>query len=323
MSNPKTRNERGEIMGEVLNFDSVIDAEYEKPAEVVTAGTVLDLDVIRPKIEDFKREAVRIAADAGELTVVDQDSLNRAVVLGGSAKTIAAKVEAQRKAAIADPQDFIDTVNRICTMVTDMLVTKKNSKKEITNPDCAENLLKTKIGQHQAKVELERREAERRAREAIEALQRKLQDEADEANRKAQEEARRRVEEEQRIKREKEEAEARERGAKKAELERLAKKAEEERLEALRKAEEEAKKIEVVAPTVVAPVVQEAPRVIRTEAGSSSQRKVWTFEIMDRTLVPILYLKINEQAIRDAIKMVVRHIPGVRIFEDTKTVFRT
>ena len=315
-------------MGETaLNFEEVmhvVDAEFSsEPAAVLQIRATLDLDVVRPRFEDYKNEAARIASEAKALTVQDQESLNVAVTLGGTLKRIAAKVETQRKAIIADPQEFIDGVNKLCGMITDSLVTKKNSKKEITNPDCAENLLKTKINQHQAKVELERREAERKAREAAEALQKKLQQEADEANRKAAEEARKRTEEEQRIKREREEADARERGANKAELEALAQKAEEERLAAIRKAEEDAAKIAVVAPTVVPPVVQEAPRVTRTENGSAFSKNPWVFEVIDSAAVPREFMSVDEKKIRDAVKMGLRAIAGVRIYKDSQINFRS
>ncbi len=290
-------------MGEALDFDSI-----GEETAVVVGG--LDLEAVRPRFDDYRTVAIRIATDAKALTVQDQESLNIAVMLGGNAKKIGKAIDARRKQVILEPKSFVDGVNALCRMITDSL-------------DEAERVTKQKIGQHQAKVELERREAERKAREATEALQRKLQAEADEANRKAQAEARARVEEEQRIKREKEAAEARERGAKRAELAALEKKAEEERLAALKKAEEEAKKIEVQAPVVVAPVVAEAPRVTRTESGSASQRKNWTFAVTDTGLVPREYLIVDMAKIRDAVKMGVRSIQGVTIFEETKTVFRT
>jgi hypothetical protein len=295
-----------------LNFSDVgtIDAEYEKPGEIVQAGTVLDLDIIRPRFDDYRDEAQRIATESKALTVQDQESLNIAVMLGGNAKKIGKAIDVQRKALILEPSEFVKGVNGICKQITDAL-------------DEAERITKQKIGQHQAKVELERREAERKAKEATEGLQRKLQAEADEANRKAAEEARLRVEAEQKIKREKEAAEARERGAKRAELAALEKKLEEERQAALKKAEEEAAKIAVVAPTVVAPVVQEAPKVTRTESGSASQRKNWVFEIFDAAAVPREYLLVSEAKVRDAVKMGVRSIPGVKIFDQTSTVFRT
>jgi hypothetical protein len=297
-----------------LNFDeigeTVVDAEYSESTELVQVGKVYDLDLIRPKFEDYRKEAVRIATEARALTVQDQESLNIAVMLGGNAKKIGKAVDLQRKQIIADPSEFVKGVNGIAKMITDSL-------------DEAERITKAKIGQHQAQQELERRERERKAREEAEALQRRLDAEAAEANRKAQEEARRRAEEEARIRREREEAEARERGAKKAEMEALAKRQEEERLEAIRKAEEEALKNAVQAPTVAPPVVQEAPKVTRTESGSASQRKVWTFEILNADEVPVQFKVIDEQKIRDAIKTGAREIPGVRIYEETKTIFRT
>lgn len=270
----------------------------------------LDLDVVRPRFEGYKNEAQRIVSDAKEIIVQDQEGLNIAVMIGGNAKKIAKAIDVQRKATILEPSEFVRGVNAICKTITDAL-------------DEAERVTKQKIGQYQAKAELERREAERKAREAAEALQRKLREEAEAANRKAQEEARKRAEEEQRVKREREEAEARERGAKAAELKALADKAERERLEAIRQAEEEAAKNAVEAPTVIAPVVQDAPKVTRTEAGSASQRKVWTFEIIDPAEVPREFCSPDPAKIRDAVKMGGRMIAGVRIFEDVKTVFRS
>ncbi len=311
-------------MGDALDFGSI----GEESREIVQVGT-MDLDVIRPKFAAYKAEAVRIAAEAKALTVSDQDSLNRAVFLGGSVKKIAAKVETQRKAINAPYEEFIDGVNKICAIITDVLVMKKNSKKEVVNPDNAENVLKEKIGQHQAKVELDRREAERKAREATEALQRKLQAEADEANRKAAGEARRRVEAEQKIKREKEAVEARERGAKQAELEALARAAEIERQTALKWAEEQAAKIAVVAPTVVAPVVQEAPKVTRTESGSAFSKNPWLFrekkpeELKAGEDLPREYMTQDDKKIREAIKMGVREIPTLVIYQGTQINFRT
>ncbi|MFZ4440571.1 MAG: hypothetical protein ACOYOS_19305 [Syntrophales bacterium] len=298
-----------------VGFDEgpdVVDAEFSQvPARVTQfIGPVYNLDTVRPRFADFKRESSRIVAEIKDLTVEDQESMTLAVMLGGNAKKIVKAIEAQRKALILEPKEFVDGVNAICKMITSSL-------------DEAERIAKEKIGQHQAKVELERRESERKAKEAVAALQRKLQAEADEANRKAVEEARKRAEEEQRIKREKEEAEARERGAKQAELAALSKKAEEERQTALKLAEEEAAKIAVVAPVVTVPVVQDTPKVTRTENGSSSYTKnPWVFEVTDAAAVPREYTTVDEKKIRDAVKMGVRAIDGVRIFQSTQINFR-
>lgn len=305
-------------MEEALDFDSV----GEEPREVVQVGT-LDLEAIRPKFSDFKTEAKGIVASAGALVVTDAETLAEVVELGGRAKRIAASIEAQRKAIIAEPQEFIDGANGICRSITESLVVIKNSKKEITNPQCAENVLKGKYSQYQSRLEMERLERERKAREATAALQRKLDEEAAEANRKAAEEARLRVEAEQKIKREKEEAEARERGAKQKEMDAIAAKLAAERIAELRKAEEEAKKNEVVAPTVMEPVVQGVQNVTRAETGSAAFSKApWTFKVVDPKLVPREYLLVSDNLLRDAVKQGVRSIPGIEIYQETQVNFR-
>jgi len=295
-------------MGE-LNFDAV-NGGYEESTEIVQAGQIYDLDVIRPRFADYAREATRISDEAQFLEVRDQESLNVAVMLGGNAKKISKAIDAKRRAIILIPAEFVKGVNAMCRVITDRL-------------DEAERRTKGKISQHQAKVELERREAERKAREAADALQRKLDAEVAEANRKAQAEARARVEEEQRIKRQEEEFEARKRGAKVAEMKAIAIKAEEERCDAIAKAMTEAAKNAVTAPTVIAPVVADIPRVTRTEAGSASQRKNWVFEIVNEAEVPREYLQVDEKKVRDSVRMGTREITGIRIFEEVTTVFRT
>jgi hypothetical protein len=268
----------------------VVDAEFSQGSAPVVqiVGPVYALDTVRPRFDDYKRESARIAAEVKSLTVQDQESMTIAVMLGGNAKKIAKAIEAQRKALILEPKEFVDGVNAICRMITSGL-------------DEAEQVAKEKIGQHQKKIELVRREAERKAKEAVAALQRKLQAEADEANRKAAEEAKRIAAEE---------AEKR-------------KASPDEVAAAIRKAEEEAAKIAVVAPTVTIPVVQDTPRVTRTENGSASQRKGWAFEVVNEAEVPREFMVVDQGKIRDAVKMGTRSLPGVRIFEEVRTVFRT
>jgi len=295
--------------GNGLNFDEVA-GEYPETAEIVQAGQVYDLDLIRPKFDDFKREAAKISLHVKELTVKDQESLTVAVTWGGVAKKVSKAVNLKRKEIIAEPSEFVKGVNGLCKMITDSL-------------DDAERIAKQKISRYQSQLELERRERERKAKEETEALQRKLQAEAAEANRKALEEARKRAEEEARVKREKEETEAKERGAKAAELKALAEKAEKERLEAIQIAEAWAAKNTVQAPTVIAPVVQESPKVTRTESGSAFSKKPWVFAVTDFGLVPREYLCIDMGKIRDAVRMGVREIAGVTIYQEMQINFRT
>jgi hypothetical protein len=108
------------------------------------------------------------------------------------------------------------------------------------------------------------------------------------------------------------------------ELER--RKAEEEarkaQMELQRQMDEEAKKAGVEAPKLPDPVIPEKSKSTRTEDGSASQRKEWTFEIEDEAKVPREYLVLDTQKVRTAVRMGVREIPGIKIYERTTTVFR-
>jgi hypothetical protein len=109
---------------------------------------------------------------------------------------------------------------------------------------------------------------------------------------------------------------------------RLAKEAEEEarKLQAAADAEAAAtgqESVKVDAPVVAPPVVPKADAVTRTDAGAAHVRKTWAFEIEDPTKVPAEYLMVDERKVREAVKQGIREIPGVRIYEDAKTVIRT
>jgi len=106
-----------------------------------------------------------------------------------------------------------------------------------------------------------------------------------------------------------------------AEQEALVKKQQEEEA---KKAQESADKGAAYTPVTPAPVVvPEVPKTTRTSGGSSSQRKEWTFEITDPDLVPLKYRPINETLIRKDVRGGLREIPGVRVYQDYITGFRT
>jgi chromosome segregation ATPase len=294
----------------MLNLDGLgVDAGSDNKAMVV--ANTYDLDIIRPRFEDYKAEAARIATDAKALVVKDDESLNAAVMLGGNAKKIAKAIDVQRKEITFEYSEFVKGVNGIAKQITDSL-------------DEAEKVAKQKIGQHQARIEMERRKAEEAARKAAAELQAKLKAEADEANRKAREEAAAiaRAEIEARQKADAE-ARAKKDVESKSDAEARAIREAEEVRAAIENAEAEAKKHEIEAPTVIAPVIPETRKAVRTESASAHQRKVWSFEVTDAAQVPNEYKLVDDALIRDAVKMGIRAIPGVRIFEETKTVFRT
>lgn len=104
-------------------------------------------------------------------------------------------------------------------------------------------------------------------------------------------------------------------------------------LEERRRADEAARKAAEAAATPFddpEPVVQmmpvkaaEAARVVSSSGRvAATASTVWRHEVTDPTAVPRHYLMINEAAIKAAIAGGLREIPGVRIFEDIKTVVR-
>lgn len=101
-------------------------------------------------------------------------------------------------------------------------------------------------------------------------------------------------------------------------------------LEARKKAEEEAKKKAEEAKKKgeepeVKPIMTEAPKSsVRTSAGTSSFKKVWTFEIVDETKIPREFLIPDEKAIRKAVLDSAGQvsIEGVRVFQDTQVAVR-
>ena len=88
------------------------------------------------------------------------------------------------------------------------------------------------------------------------------------------------------------------------------------------KLDADAKAAGVEAPKMEPAVIAKADTVARTESGTAFQRKTWEFEIEDEAKVPESYKVVDERLIRAAVKAGVRQIPGVRIYQHTKTQIR-
>jgi hypothetical protein len=91
------------------------------------------------------------------------------------------------------------------------------------------------------------------------------------------------------------------------------------RLEAQMKVEENNKKLveeakakglPIIDPSIL-PVVPDMPKTV----GGVTVKKVWTFNIDDKTKVPQEYLVVDETKIRTAIRQGVREIAGVTIYQ--------
>ena len=104
------------------------------------------------------------------------------------------------------------------------------------------------------------------------------------------------------------------------------------RIEAQRRADEEAKKLQEMVnqeskaaglePVVVAAPVIPAAVVTRTDNGSASLRKVWAWKLVNFNMVPDELKTINDKAVNQAVKSGVRNIPGIEIYEESQTVIR-
>ena len=88
----------------------------------------------------------------------------------------------------------------------------------------------------------------------------------------------------------------------------------------------EAKKKNIDPILIPEPVLPQKQAPTRTEEGSGSMKKVWTWdkneEEIDFDKVPDEYKILNGPAINTAIKAAVRNIPGIRIYQDDVPVWR-
>lgn len=76
---------------------------------------------------------------------------------------------------------------------------------------------------------------------------------------------------------------------------------------------------DMLAPEPQAP--PEAPVArIETASGGIGERKLWLWTVYDDAQIPRAFLMVNGSAITKAVREGVRDIPGVKIYQDTKTV---
>lgn len=107
----------------------------------------------------------------------------------------------------------------------------------------------------------------------------------------------------------------------------LARKKEELRLKAeaeeqRKKIEAEAKEIGIEAPEIPAPVLPVEEKVRSSSGGGVHMRVVWDIEVEDLAKVPVELLLFNKTEAMKRVNAGVREIPGCRIFETQKGVFR-
>ena len=72
-----------------------------------------------------------------------------------------------------------------------------------------------------------------------------------------------------------------------------------------------------IEPLPPAPATTAPQKTIRADGGSVTAYTSWTFKVVDPDKVPREYLKVDETAIRAAVRLGAREIPGVDIYEAT------
>ncbi len=287
-----------------FDFSAMLDedtkrkvGDEETVVDAVYAGSEMSLETVKPKFRDLVTGVDIMVARANGLVVDSDGGLKDATALGVDAKRIAKLIEAKRKEVIGPHSEFVSSVNNFCSGFTERLVL--NARK--TNPSSIEGVLKAKISTYQAKVELERRKREEEARRVAAELQAKLDAEAAEANRKAEEEARQKAV-----------AEAQACGAGALETASL-----------IQDAVAEAKANAIEAPSVPAPVIPQASGPVRAENGGTAYgATTWVCTIVDPSLVPREFCAPVQKLLNDAVKQGVRVIPGCEIKEETSVRFR-
>ena len=198
-------------------------------------------------VETYDAKIKAVQAEAEALEVDSPDANEQAVALASRAKKVSKRLEDKRKELVGEPNGYVKAVN--------------NLFKTFIGPlDDTERVLKGKIGQYQARLEMERRKAQAAAEKAAREAQARLDAEAKAAN---------------------------------------------------------VEPVRVEVPTAPPPA-----SVTRTEAGTSSIKKVWKFEVIDETEVPREYCEPSDKLIREAVKGGIRKIPGVRIYEENQVNLR-
>ncbi len=246
--------------------DPPIEHEEDLPADFgalppATAGP-LDLAPVKAGLSKYDQAIADMEAQAQAIVITDE-TLAQANELGALASKTIKAIEKAQKDATGPAWEFKSTVDRLAKGYKDRF----ESIKKV----CA-----GKIANFQEAKRLERAKAEEAARKAKEEAQAKLDAQVAAENEKRRKEA-----------------------------------------------EATGQKAVEVPPIVLAtPVIPEEPKVVRTEAGSSHQVKTWTFKVVDPAQVPREFLTVDESAIRRAVKDGMRNIAGVEIYEETQTRFR-
>lgn len=275
-----------------INFAAPLTEEPESETPEISPPlpatfAPLDLEAVKAALTPYHAQVEAMIKEATDLKITDDASNTRATEIGNTARKVKKAVEAIKTSpAYVEADEFLKGARNLIKSFTDPLESK------------VERVCKEKQRAYVDFLRIEQARKEAAAREAARIQQAKI-----DAEQKAiREEAERKA---------KEAAEA------------LKKETDEATRAALQKTiDDETAAAEAPAPIVVAPEIPEAQTTVRTEAGSSFQKRPWKHRIVDESLIPRKYLVVNETLIRKDIAAGIREIPGVEIFQETQISYR-
>lgn len=245
-----------------------------------------ELQIIPPEKESgivaFVNEQTGAVLD---LTIKDAESMAVGIDRGTKIKGALNKLEAMRKEMVGPLNDQVKAINAKFKFFSEPLENAKDSlnKKLIVFQEA-----------ERRKAELIRQEAERKAAEE----QARIDAEREAAERKM-------IEEQAKLDAAKIDEETRAAAKKKLEEENAKKQQELADLEAGQQ----------IAAAMVAPVVEKTTRTASGAKITFKQRWVWDLEDIDA--VPREFMCVDEAAVKKAISMGIRNIPGIKIYQET------
>jgi hypothetical protein len=145
-----------------MDFNAALRSDLKAPE---IPPDTLDIETAKANFAPYRATIEGMLEIAQNYRVSDQKSNADAVAKISDAKKLTKTLESERKRVIKEPYNFVSKVNSFVKQFTEPL-------KEI------ERILKSKVGQYQHRIELERRESEKKAREEAAKLQADLDKEA-------------------------------------------------------------------------------------------------------------------------------------------------
>jgi hypothetical protein len=272
-----------------IDFAAPLEAPQEQ--EVVSAGLpagiALDLESVKVALAPYHAQVEAMIVEAAGLKVTDEASNARATELGNTARKIEKAVEAIKKTpSYVEADEYLKGIRNLCKSFTEPLALQVVRPLKAQQSAYADRLIL-----EQQRRDAAAREEARKQQERIEAEARAIREEAERKAREAEE----------LLKKEKDEA---------------------ARAALQKTIDEEREAANAPTPQVVAPVVEQAPTVTRTGAGSSFAKRPWKAFLVDESKVEREFLVVDMVKVNRAVASGRREIPGFDVRQVTETSYR-